>query len=251
MLANNEFVVAKLQTLPFKNEEVKLASEQNFKYLLSESTQLIEILKKQQLHEEKIPLAKRKNLRIGICFNGRQTPGGNPIIEGLYRFTRTNNSTLLGFVAGAVGLFKGQVIEITASNFEFYANQGGYHFLGRSQDKIRTKEELEKTRASCQKLALDGLVLIGASHTFTDALILSNYFLEQKVATRIICVPATIDNNIGHHMLETVVGFDTASKVYSQLIGNIMIDAASAIKYWYFIRLMGRDPSHLVLECAL
>lgn len=30
-----------------------------------------------------------------------------------------------------------------------------------------------------------------------------------------------------------------------------MIDAASAVKYWYFIRLMGRDPSHLVLECSL
>lgn len=95
------------------------------------------------------------------------------------------------------------------------------------------------------------MVLVGASHTFTDALILSNYFLENKVQTSVIVIPATIDNNVGHHMLESVVGFDTASKLYSQLIGNIMIDAASAIKYWYFIRLMGRDPSHLVLECAL
>jgi 6-phosphofructokinase len=30
-----------------------------------------------------------------------------------------------------------------------------------------------------------------------------------------------------------------------------MIDAASAIKYWYFIRIMGRAPSHATLECAL
>lgn len=31
----------------------------------------------------------------------------------------------------------------------------------------------------------------------------------------------------------------------------MLSDSASAIKYWYFIRLMGRDPSHLVLECAM
>lgn len=123
--------------------------------------------------------------------------------------------------------------------------------LGRTADKLRDPSELESTKNTCVKLKLDGLVLVGASHTFTDALILSNYFLENKIPTNVIAIPATIDNNVGHHMLETVVGFDTASKLYSQLIGNIMIDAASATKYWYFIRLMGRDPSHLVLECAL
>ena len=52
-------------------------------------------------------------------------------------------------------------------------------------------------------------------------------------------------------MIESIVGFDTATKVYSQLIGNVMIDCCSAVKYWYFIRLMGRAASHLVLECAL
>lgn len=116
---------------------------------------------------------------------------------------------------------------------------------------MRNIEELEKTRITCEKLGLNGLILIGASDTLTDALILSNYFLEKKVQTGVIVIPATIDNNVGHHMLESTVGFDTAAKVYSQLIGNNMIDAASVSKYWYFMRLMGRDPSHLVLECAL
>lgn len=31
----------------------------------------------------------------------------------------------------------------------------------------------------------------------------------------------------------------------------MLIDSASAVKYWYFIRLMGKDPSHLAVECAL
>ncbi len=102
-----------------------------------------------------------------------------------------------------------------------------------------------------EELELDGLVMVGASHTYTDAAYLTNYFIENNVKTRIITVPCTIDNNLGHHMLELSVGFDTASKMYSQLIGNIMIDSASAVKYWYFIRLMGRNPSHLLLETAL
>lgn len=31
----------------------------------------------------------------------------------------------------------------------------------------------------------------------------------------------------------------------------MLTDSASAIKYWYFIRLMGKQPSHLAAECAL
>lgn len=98
---------------------------------------------------------------------------------------------------------------------------------------------------------LDGLVLIGATHTLTDATYLSDFFLEKNSKVKVIGVPCTVDGNVCHQMIEANVGFDTSSKVYSQLMGNILIDCASAFKYWYFIRIMGRDPSHLALECAL
>jgi len=86
--------------------------------------------------------------------------------------------------------------------------------LGRSTDKIRDQDELEKTKTICEKLKLNGLVLVGASHTLTDSLILTNFFLEKNVATRVLVVPSTINNNVGHHMLESVVGFDSAAKVF-------------------------------------
>mmetsp|Transcript_5370 Transcript_5370/g.3083 ORF Transcript_5370/g.3083 Transcript_5370/m.3083 type:complete len:134 (+) Transcript_5370:1571-1972(+) len=132
-----------------------------------------------------------------------------------------------------------------------FRNSGGFEFLGRSLDSIRTHIQLEKTKATCQALDLDGLVLIGATHTMTDAALLSEQFLKEGLKTRVIPIPVTVDGNIQHEMFESVVGFDTASKVFSELIGNIMTDAASSIKYWYFIRLMGRDPSHLIMECGL
>ena len=116
---------------------------------------------------------------------------------------------------------------------------------------MRSPKELSAVKNTCLTLDLDGLVVVGASHTLTDTIIVSNYLLRENVKTRVVAVPCTVDNNIQHPMLEGIVGFDSSSKTYSQLIGNIMIDAASAVKYWYFIRLMGRDPSHLVLECAL
>jgi 6-phosphofructokinase len=107
---------------------------------------------------------------------------------------------------------------------------------------MRSPSELEAIKKTCLAMDLDGLIVVGASHTLTDSMIVANYLLKENLKTRVITVPCTVDNNIGHPLLEGIVGFDSASKTYSQLIGNIMIDAASAVKYWYFIRLMGRDP---------
>ena len=104
---------------------------------------------------------------------------------------------------------------------------------------------------SCRKHGLNGLILIGATHTLTDAAQLTEFFLNNNIDTRVVAIPATLDGNIRHSYFQCAIGFDTASKVYSQLVGNMLTDSASAIKYWYFIRLMGRDPSHLALECAL
>jgi pyrophosphate--fructose-6-phosphate 1-phosphotransferase len=64
-------------------------------------------------------------------------------------------------------------------------------------------------------------------------------------------LPKTIDGDLKNEWIETSFGFDTATKVYSELIGNIQRDANSAKKYWHFIKLMGRSASHIGLECAL
>jgi diphosphate--fructose-6-phosphate 1-phosphotransferase len=116
---------------------------------------------------------------------------------------------------------------------------------------LRTEEELAKTVETCKKLELTGLVLVGATHTLTDGVYLSEHFLKIKLSTRVIVVPASVDGNIHHKYIQAAIGFDTCSKLYSQLIGNMLTDSASAIKYWYFIRLMGNKPSHMALECAL
>jgi 6-phosphofructokinase len=240
-------------------EETKHASNKFYNSLLNNKNSkfLAEILDESEVKvydDEEVINPIKDKLRIGVVYNGRQSPGGNNIVNGLLEFKKHNNNsniTLIGFRNGTVGMFQEDYIEITEENFMLYKNHGGYDYLGRSVDKIRTNEELEKTRLVCKNLELDGLVLVGATHTLTDSMVLTEYFLNHKQDTSVIGVPCTVDGNIHHPLFETTVGFDTASKVYSQLIGNIMTDSASATKYWYLMRLMGRDPSHLVLECAL
>lgn len=244
-------------------DELLKALEKTYPNLLSvqDPRDFTEIIKEESdldylenFEVKKLNSTKEKNLRIGVCFCGRQSPGGNNIINGLLEFQKSVSQTsveLIGFKFGTLGLFINDSFIINENNFMPFLNHGGYDFLGRSVDKIRTKEELDAAMETCVSMKLNGLVLIGSSHTLSDALLLSEYLLSKKVSTSVIGIPSTVDGNVAHPMLETTIGFDTASKVYSNLIGNILTDCASNIKYWYFIRLMGRSPSHLILECAL
>lgn len=59
------------------------------------------------------------------------------------------------------------------------------------------------------------------------------------------------EGSIQNQFVEATVGFDTASKLTAQIVGNNQTDGASAKKYYYFQRLMGSEPSHLALEVAL
>lgn len=245
--------------LDFVDDDTRESSNEVYKNVVTNKNAMryVEIVPRGQVNKSAISedfvLVERgkTGLRIGVMFSGRQAPGGHAVIEGLLTFAQKNKGNLYGFVDGTKGLLEGRAVEVTDDNFEYYRSQGGFHFLGRSFDKLRNVEECEKAHQTLKKMGIDGLVMVGASHTLTDALIFTDYLEKCGSNIRIVAVPASIDNNISHNLIEATVGFDTASKVYSQLIGNIMNDAASSVKYWYFIRLMGRDPSHLALECAL
>lgn len=194
----------------------------------------------------------QKPQKIGVVYMGKQAPGGNNIIDGLLRYqAQRGNVELLGFINGVQGLMNNDFEVMTRETFKNYVNLGGYDYIGRGKDELRTEQQKEKTLEVVNNLGLTGLVIAGATHAMTDAVYLSEFFEANNCACRVITIPATVDGNIHHNYIQTSIGFDTASKVYSQLIGNMLTDSASAIKYWYFIRLMGKDPSHLAVECSL
>jgi diphosphate-dependent phosphofructokinase len=162
-------------------------------------------------------------------------------------------STLIGFVGGTEGLFAGHSITITAEVMANYRGQGGFDLLGRSVDRLQGEKSYQAVTAACRALSLDGLVLLGGSKTATDAAYFAEYLQEQEidVRTTVVCVPLTITGSIQNQFVEATVGFDTASKLTAQIVGNNQTDGASAKKYYYFQRLMGQEPSHLALEVAL
>ena len=189
--------------------------------------------------------------RIGIVFNGRQSPGGHNCVAGLFDQVKAEhkNSVVVGFVDGTVGLFGKNGRELTKADIDSHRNQGGFDLLGRSADKIRSPEEQAAAGATCKALKLDGLVLVGGTFTAGDAANLAEYFKSASIPTAVVCIPCSIDGDVSSPMVEITLGLDTASKVNAQLIGNISSDSISAKKYWHMIKVgrrrrrrLRRDP---------
>ncbi|KAL6774582.1 hypothetical protein ACKKBG_A25560 [Auxenochlorella protothecoides x Auxenochlorella symbiontica] len=192
-------------------------------------------------------------LRIGVVLSGGQAPGGHNVITGIFDYLAKQHpgSVLIGFKDGPRGIINNDHKLLTARELEFYRNQGGFHLICSGRDKIEKPEQLKAAKQTCKELGLDGLVVIGGDDSNTNAAVLAEYFLSQDVQTCVVGVPKTIDGDLKTADVPISFGFDTASKVYSELIGNVMTDASSAKKYYHFVRLMGRAASHVTLECAL
>ena len=192
-------------------------------------------------------------LKVGVVLSGGQAAGGHNVIAGLYDALKTlhPDSILYGFIGGPLGVIEGKTVELTEQKIASYRNMGGFDMIGSGRTKIETPEQLEASLKVALTNTLDGLVIVGGDDSNTNAAVLAQYFLDHKAKTRVIGVPKTIDGDLKNAYIETSFGFDTAVKVYSEMISNIARDAVSAKKYTHFIKLMGRSASHVALECAL
>ena len=196
---------------------------------------------------------KHSALRVGVVLSGGQAAGGHNVIAGLFDALKQINpsSRLFGFLGGPSGIIENRYQELAAEILAPYRNTGGFDLIGSGRTKIETPEQFEAALKSCLGLNLNGLVVVGGDDSNTNAALLAEYFLESGSFTHVIGVPKTIDGDLKSDFVETSFGFDTACKIYSELIGNICRDALSAQKYTHFIKLMGRSASHITLECAL
>jgi len=195
----------------------------------------------------------RKKITVGVILSGGQAPGGHNVIAGLFDGLKAGHteSTLIGFKGGPGGLVDNKFMELDGFTIAKYRNTGGFDIIGSGRTKIETPEQFAASIATVRKHALDAMIIIGGDDSNTNAALLAEYFIREKVACSVIGVPKTIDGDLKNEYIETSFGFDTATKTYAELIGNIERDAASARKYWHFIKLMGRSASHIALECAL
>jgi len=190
---------------------------------------------------------------VGVILSGGQAPGGHNVISGIFDGLKAlnPNNKLYGFLGGPSGLVEHKYIELTEEVVKEYRNTGGFDIIGSGRTKLEEEAQYEDGAEICKKLGINAVVVIGGDDSNTNACVLAEYYLQKKTGIQVIGCPKTIDGDLKNEMIETSFGFDTACKVYSELIGNIQRDANSAKKYWHFIRLMGRSASHITLECAL
>ncbi|GHT52535.1 pyrophosphate--fructose 6-phosphate 1-phosphotransferase [Bacteroidia bacterium] len=192
-------------------------------------------------------------INVGVILSGGQAPGGHNVIAGLFDGIKAINSgsKLYGFLMGPGGLIDHKYQELTADIIDEYRNTGGFDMIGSGRTKLETPEQFDKGLEILKKLNISALVIIGGDDSNTNACVLAEYYAQIKAGVQVIGCPKTIDGDLKNEMIETSFGFDTACKVYSEVIGNIQRDCNSARKYWHFIKLMGRSASHIALECAL
>ena len=201
-------------------------------------------------------LAKKaavKPVNIGVILSGGQAPGGHNVIAGIFDGIKSlnKNSKLYGFKKGPDGLVKNEYMELTAKIIDAHRNTGGFDMIGSGRTKLETVAHFEAARKNCEALGISALVVIGGDDSNTNACLLAEYYKSNKIPINVIGCPKTIDGDLKNEHIEASFGFDTACRVYSELIGNICRDANSAKKYWHFIKVMGRSASHIGLECAL
>ncbi|OAV72292.1 6-phosphofructokinase [Bacteroidales bacterium Barb6] len=192
-------------------------------------------------------------MNVGVILSGGQAPGGHNVIAGLFDGIKAVNraSRLYGFILGPAGLIEHTYRELTADIIDEYRNTGGFDMIGSGRTKLETTEQFDKGLEILKQLDIKALVIIGGDDSNTNACVLAEYYKAIGAGVQVIGCPKTIDGDLKNEQIETSFGFDTACKVYSEVIGNIERDCNSARKYWHFIKLMGRSASHIALECAL
>ena len=190
---------------------------------------------------------------VGVIFSGGQAPGGHNVAAGLFDGLKSldDKSRLFGFKNGPDGLIKNKYKELKLEEINEYRNTGGFDLICSSRTKLEKTEQFESVARNCAELGISAVVIIGGDDSNTNACLLAEYYKSHNAGIQVVGCPKTIDGDLKNDWIEASFGFDTACRVYSELIGNIQRDANSAKKYWHFIKLMGRSASHIALECAL
>lgn len=197
--------------------------------------------------------SKAKKQVVGVILSGGQAPGGHNVVSGLYDALKATNpdNVLLGFKGGPSGLLKNDYLVFDDAYIDAYRNTGGFDIIGSGRTKLETEEQFEVVVKVCREHGMTAIVIVGGDDSNTNAAVLAEYMAAHETGIQVIGCPKTIDGDMKNEDIEVSFGFDTATKTYSELIGNIERDCNSAKKYWYFIKVMGRSASHVALECAL
>ena len=159
---------------------------------------------------------------VGVILSGGQAPGGHNVVCGLYDALKATNkeNILIGFKGGPSGLIEDNYIVFEDAYIDQYRNTGGFDIIGSGRTKLETEEQFEIATEVCKKHGITAIVIIGGDDSNTNACVLAEYMAAHNTGVQVIGCPKTIDGDLKNEDIEISFGFDTATKTYSELIGN-------------------------------
>ena len=188
-----------------------------------------------------------RRLKIGILNAGAPAPGMNTAVRAAVRLGIDRGHSLFGFYNGFRGMIKNQGEKLEWMSVNGWTTIGGSN-LGTCRQDIEGRD-LYAVARTIEERELDALIVVGGWSGYKAAQTLNSQRQNfPAFDIPIICIPATIDNNLPG--AEISVGADTAL--------NVIVDAADRIKQSavasrrvFVIEVMGKNCGYLALMSAL
>ena len=198
----------------------------------------------QSSHNEASPV---KNKRVAILHAGGLAPGMNTAARAAVRLGIDHGLTMLGIEGGFPGLLDGAVKELSWADVEGWVGEGGAA-LGTHRG-YPTIEQLYSIGRSLESNHIDGLIVIGGFNAYLGAhTLIRERDRYPAFNIPIVCVPASIDNNLPGSELS--IGADTAVNSTVSTLDAIKL-SASASKRCFVAEVMGRRCGYLTLISGL
>ena len=193
------------------------------------------------------PQPGKRRLRIALLHAGAPAPGMNTAVRAAVRLGIDDGHVVLGVRRGFIGLAGGDLVEMDWMSVNGWAPMGGAE-LGTSRD-VPEGRDLYAIARTIEQHAIEGLLVIGGWEAYEGA---HRLFEERKnypaFEIPIVCVPATIDNNLPG--TELSIGADTAINSIVSVVDKIK-QSAVAEQRCYVVEVMGRRCGYLALMSGL
>ena len=180
--------------------------------------------------------------KIGVLTSGGDAPGMNAAVRAVVRTALSKGMEVYGIRRGYVGLISGDIFQMDERSVSDIIHRGGTVLYTARCPEFRTEEGVEKARAKCEELGIEGLVVIGGDGSFRGAADLS--------AKGMLCVgiPGTIDNDIA--CTDYTIGFDTAMNTAMEMVDKLR-DTSQSHDRCSVVEVMGRGAGHIAVNTGI
>lgn len=180
--------------------------------------------------------------KIAVLTSGGDAPGMNAAVRAVVRTALNAGIEVYGVIRGFNGLIKDELVPMTLRSVSNILQQGGTMLYTARCLEFKELEYQQKAAEICRKHGIDGVVVCGGDGSFRGAQKLSQQGIN------CICIPCTIDNDIG--CCEYTIGYDTATNTVVDMVDKLR-DTCQAHDRCSVVEVMGRHAGWLALGAGM